>query len=57
MTDAARCTNVRYHESDQKPSATTYVLNGVFGSVNQGGLDMCHKGVFLEGYRMVAVSM
>jgi hypothetical protein len=32
----------------QKPSTTTSVLNGVFGSVNRGGLGMFQKGAFLE---------
>jgi hypothetical protein len=48
LTNAARCTNVRYHESDQKPSTTTWVLNGVFGGVKRDGLSMCQKGAFLE---------
>jgi hypothetical protein len=33
----------------QKPSTTPSVLNGVFGSVNRGGLGMFQKGAFLEG--------
>ena len=29
LTNAARCTNVRYHETFQKPPTTTQVLNRV----------------------------
>ena len=46
--DAALCTNVRYLENDLKPSATTRILNEVFGSVDWGGLGLCHKRGFLE---------
>ena len=49
VSDAAHCTNVRYHESYQKPSTSTWVLDGVFGSANRSGLSLFQKGVFLEG--------
>ena len=32
----------------QKPSTTTWVLNGVYGSVNRGDLGLCQKGAFVE---------
>ncbi|AGI67489.1 hypothetical protein OAN307_c18330 [Octadecabacter antarcticus 307] len=53
LTNAARCTSVRYHESDQKPSTTTWVLNGFFGGVKRDGLSMCQKGAFLAYFWMV----
>ncbi|AGI68154.1 hypothetical protein OAN307_c25570 [Octadecabacter antarcticus 307] len=53
LTNAARCTSVRYHESDQKPSTTTWVLNGFFGGVKRDGLSMCQKRAFLAGFWMV----
>ena len=46
-TDAAVRSNVRYHKSDQKRSTTARVLDGVYGSVNQGVLGLCLKAGFL----------
>lgn len=48
LTDAARRSNVHYHESDQEPSTTTWVLNGVFGSFSRGVLRLYQKRGILE---------
>lgn len=55
LTDAAGRLNARYHESDQKPSTTTFVLNGVYGSVNRGVLRLYQKRRFLVHFLIVGV--